>query len=91
MEDLIGIVHQLGEQWGIQHAAHDVVESGLALQVPNVPHGACREVIENGDLVSPAQQAVGKMRADESGTAGDQIMHATSSAKATRNDAVTSA
>jgi hypothetical protein len=77
MENLVGIVHELGENRSVQHRISNVGEAGTAFEVTDIPHGPGRQIIKDGDFVFSIQQSFGKMGADKPRPTRDQIVHST--------------
>jgi hypothetical protein len=59
----------------VEHRAFPQLEVGVIEQVTNVLDGAGGEIVESDDEVPARYERVGQMRADEAGTAGDEIVH----------------
>ena len=68
-------VDELGQHRLVGHAVDHVAEPRTILEVFDVLHRAGGQVVEHRHLVSGAQQRVGQMRSDESGTAGYEGIH----------------
>ena len=45
--------------------------------LPNIIHTSSREIVDDGDLVPPAEKVIRKMRADEASPTRDQNAHET--------------
>ena len=71
----VGIPDQFFEQAVIENRIDDQFESVVSLEMLDVRVFAGRKVVDNGYLVSLADQFVGKMAADEAGSAGDKYFH----------------
>ena len=71
----VAAVHQLGHEGSVGHAADAVVEVVVADQSLEVRHLARREIVEHEHAVAALDEAVGEVRSDEPGTAGDEDLH----------------
>ena len=73
MQDEVHATHRFGTRRGIGDAsrdeAHAVGDGGEILPRP------AREIVEDDHLVPRRHEVLDEMRADESGSAGDQISH----------------
>ena len=66
--DDVALVDELADDRRRQHRVDDEVEAGPVAQLLDVAMSSGREVVEDVDLLSPFEQLVRQMRADEART-----------------------
>ena len=67
----VGLVDQLFEQRQIQHRVDDALERVQLSQVRDVAKRPGRQVVDNGDSITPRDQCISEMRSDEASAASD--------------------
>ena len=73
VHDDVALVHELVDDELVEHRAVDEAEVGVVAQVVEVAQAAGGQVVERDHAVAPGEQGLDQVRADEAGTAGDQI------------------
>ena len=48
-----------------------ILQLGMSFQMANIIHAASGKIIEEHDAIAAVEQALGEMRSDEAGAAGD--------------------
>ncbi len=76
--DDVDLVHELGDDRGVQHAVDHEMEVGVVGEVGDVLQAAGREVVDDEHLVAVGEKKVGEVRADETGPTRDQCSHSAS-------------
>ena len=76
----VALVDELADDRRREHRVDDEVEAGPVAQLLDVAVSACREVVEDVDLLSLLEQRFGEMRADEARAARDQRLLGTAEA-----------
>src|SRR5204863_8695284 len=75
VHDHVDLPGEHGHEWSVQDRAFPQVEARVVEQVTNVVDGAGGDVVEGNDGISARYERVGQVRADEAGTAGDEVVH----------------
>ena len=73
--DAVSLTDQLFHQLFVEYGVDDQTEVRSVFEVFNVRVAACREIVNNGDLVALSDKFVGEMASDKSGSAGDENFH----------------
>src|ERR1043166_281249 len=82
MEHGIDAIDELGDNRSVLDAPDRVMKAGMALEELDVSDAACREVVEHVNVVASKQTRVGKVRPDETRTAGNENTHTISGVSA---------
>ena len=72
----VAAIDQLREQRFVRDRVDRVGKTRAALEMGDVVDRSGRQVVEHDDLVPIVEQPLGEMRSDETGTAGDERLHA---------------
>jgi hypothetical protein len=73
VEDVVGVVHEAGEQPAVEHGAVDDLDALVLDRSFEVRASAAHEVVEHGDLGDRlVEQLVDDVRSDEPGAADDE-------------------
>ena len=71
VHDDVGVVHEFGEQLTILDGVEVVGHALGGFEVADIFHAAGGKIVEQNNGVAALKKALGQMRADETGTAGD--------------------
>src|SRR5207244_7122791 len=72
MKDHVAGIDQLGEHRLVLDRVDRVVKARVLLQMPDVFNAPGREIVDDEDVVAGREVRVGKVRTDETGTAGNE-------------------
>src|SRR5262249_39513026 len=75
MDGDVGAVPQFAHQRWVEGRADADAESRPTFQMLDVRHASGGEIVERDHLISPIEQPLGEMGANESGAAGDEDFH----------------
>ncbi len=73
MHNHIRVVHQLGQQMSVLDGVQVILHPAGSLEVPDVFHASCGEVVEENYFVAAFKKTFRQMGADKTGAAGNQI------------------
>lgn len=68
--------HDRVDEIGVQNRTEDEFHIGATHEVFDVGEPTGGEVVEQNELVSPVEKKISEMRPDETGSSGDQNLHA---------------
>jgi hypothetical protein len=71
VDDNISVVDQFGEELAIFDVVEVIGEALGGLEVADILHATGGKIVEEDDRVSALHEALGQMRSDKAGTAGD--------------------
>ena len=72
MEHDVRFIHQFGQEATLHYGFKETAYGGVVSQVTDVVNGACAQIVQNYDLLSPCNKSFGQMRPDESCPACNQ-------------------
>jgi hypothetical protein len=71
MHDDVGIIHKLGNELAVLNVIQKILQPLGTLEVAKIFDTACGQIVEQHNVIAAINEAVGQMRANETGAAGD--------------------